>query len=276
MKYHFLTASASYYSGNNFKDLLDEENEYQEFVYWHIGTNKRLHKIEKDDECFIYYSNLPDGSSRILMVGTVIESDCNDSGQKLKFNGAEDEKKYAKLKLKPVSLEDNKLFSLEKLRKYYQLIPLEGQFSYLHIYDDNPNHKKLIDDIHNSIKGTKKRLKHINDYFNNNYCMCEFGCKTFIEENGFYYIERHHLVERNLIDKYKDNKDIEMIDDVRNLYNLCLNCHMKIHHIKIDERKKMIQYLYNKRKDFYDNNFKKLRGNKKSLDWLYDIYKCNK
>lgn len=53
MKYHFLTASTSYYSGNNFKDLLDEENEYQGFVYWHIGTNKRLHKIEKDDSIFL-------------------------------------------------------------------------------------------------------------------------------------------------------------------------------------------------------------------------------
>ena len=274
-KYHFLTASTSYYSGNNFSDLLEEEKKYGGFIYWHIGTNKRMHRIGVGDKCLIYYSNLPDYSSRILFVGEVTESDYNHPIDKSSFKDEEKNIKYVKMRIKPVDLEDDKMFSLEKLRNYYKLLPTKGQFSYLHV--DENKHKKLIDDIENEIKYTKKSLKYVNDYFNNNYCICEFGCKPFIEENGFYYVERHHLVEKNLINKNKHIKEIDrLINDPRNIYKLCPDCHMKIHHIKIDERKTMIDALYKKNKSFYDNNFTELKGNKNALEWLYEIYKCNK
>ena len=67
-RYHFLPASlVGYYLENSFKKLLDENQQY-DGVYWHIsGKNgKRKHKILPGDICYIYYSNLPDLSSRIL------------------------------------------------------------------------------------------------------------------------------------------------------------------------------------------------------------------
>ena len=74
--------------------------------------------------------------------------------------------------------------------------------------------------------------------FGDNYCMCEFGCKTFIEENGFHYIENHHLVEKNLIEKNKNIKDIDkLINDKNNLFKLCPMCHRKIHHANTKQKK---------------------------------------
>lgn len=97
-----------------------------------------------------------------------------------------------KLKIKSVSLEDNNKFNLENLRIKYNLIP-KGQFSYLHI--DSVKHKKLIEDI-NEVSNNLHYLKYVHEYFDENYCICEFGCRTFIEENGFHYMEGHHLVEK--------------------------------------------------------------------------------
>ena len=140
-----------------------KKKKYEGFVYWHIGTDKRMHKIEAGDKCFIYYSNLPDYSSRILFVGEVVESDCNNLNNELIFEDREKNKKYAKVKIRPVALEDDKMFSLERLRTYYHLLPAKGQFSYLHI--DENKHKKLIEDVENKIKNSKKKLEHVNEYF---------------------------------------------------------------------------------------------------------------
>ena len=271
-EYHFFTASISYYSGNNFNDLIEEEKNHDGYIHWYIGK----HHVKIGDTCFIYYSNLPDYSSRILFVGVVEDTDYGKNSEISIFDKAKPKEKYAKFKLKRVALEDNKVFNLERLRKHYHLLNEKGQFSYMHIYPDQ--HKQLIEDVESKLKNTKKDLEYVNRYFNEKYCMCEFGCKDhFIEENGFYYIERHHLVERNLINKNKhiDNID-KLINDERNIYNLCPNCHMKIHHIRIEERKPMIEKLYLLNKSFYDDNFKELKKGKSSLDWLYEIYKCNK
>lgn len=267
IKYHFLTASTSYYSGNNFNDLLKEEADNEGYIYWHIGN----HKIYVNDVCYIYYSNLPDGSSRILFVGKVIESDINNDGKSI-CPDAEIGQKYIKIKLKSVSLEDNEKFNLYNLRKKYNLISDKGQFSYLHI--DNKKHKKLIDDLDKASESSHF-LRYVHEYFDDNYCMCEFGCKTFIEENGFHYIENHHLVEKNLIEKNKNIKDIDkLINDKNNLFKLCPMCHRKIHHAKVDERKEMINILYNKNKKYFDTAYNAIKGNKNTLKWLYEIYKC--
>lgn len=257
MKYHFLKASTTYYKDNSFKELLDEENKYDNTIFWNIKN----HMIKIDDICLIYYSNLPDYSSRILFYGKVLNI-VRDKGQN-----------YAQLKIKSISLEDNKKFNKESLINNYNLNPT-CRNNYLHIYNDI--HKGLINDIKPYLnKGS--HLKAVYEYFDKNYCMCEFGCKTFVQENGFHYIEKHHLVQRNLIKRNIDIKDIDkLIDDDKNKYYLCPNCHMKIHHIKINDRKKMIEKLYNKNKKFYDNNFNELKGNKKTLEWLYSIYQCDK
>ena len=285
-RYHFLPASlVGYYLENSFKKLLDENQQY-DGVYWHIsGKNgKRKHKILPGDICYIYYSNLPDLSSRILFVADVVESDYDKIESKKSIcPEAKDGILYAKLKLKSVSLEDLEKFSLENLRDKYKLINPKGQIGYYHVYEDK--HKKLIEDIEKStnIDGTHT-LKFVTQYFDNNYCICFFKDidktrkhETFVEANGFYYIERHHLVEQNLIKKYKHIKDLEtIIKDDRNVFKLCPNCHNEIHHGTIERRREKVKTLYNSNKKFFDNNFNELKGKYSTLDWLYEIYDCQR
>ena len=270
-KWHFLPASTAYYDGNSFADLLEEERKYNGYVYWHINGKNGVHKVKKNDVCLIYYSNLPDGSSRILFVANVIESDYGAEGKSI-CPEAKDGEMFAKLKLKCISFEDSNKFSLGQLRTKYHLINERGQFSYLHV--DCKKHQKLIEDIEKSVEDGTHGLKFVHDYFNDKYCVCEFGCKTFVEENGFYYIDKHHLVPRNLTRKYPEIGKI--IEDKNNIFNLCPMCHKKIHHAQKDVKREKIKELYLKNKSYYDNNFSQLKGKLNTLEWLYSIYDCNK
>ena len=45
------------------------------------------------------------------------------------------------------------------------------------------------------------------------------------------------------------------IDSYINIYTLCPLCHRKIHYAKKEERFKMREFLYNKRKDLYDKYY---------------------
>ena len=274
MSYHFFAASTSYYSGNNFQELLDEENGFGGYIYWHIGK----HHVKRDDICYIYYSSLPDYSSRILFYGTVEDSDYGTNSNKSICPNPEIGEKYAKIKLKAVSIDNSSLFSFDKLRDNYQLIsPRSRRISYLHVSEKNENHKRLINDIGMAIENPEKGIKEVNDYFNEYYCTCEFGCESFIEQNGFYYFERHHLVEKNLISKHKDIEGIDdLINSDRNLFKLCPNCHREIHHGKSARKKEMITKLYLINPSYFDDNFDDLKGGMNTLEWLYTLYKCDK
>ena len=267
-KYHFINANTKHYKDNNFYKLLKEEEKYQGYTYWNIGN----HKIHTNDVCYIYYSDLPDNSSRILFVGKVMKSDLNNNSEKSIYPDAKSNEKYMKLKIKSVSLEDNSKFSLDSLSGKYNLIPKE-QFSYLHI--DLVKHKKLIEDI-DEASSNMHYLKYVYEYFDENYCICEFGCMTFIEENGFHYIERHQLVERGLISKYSITESIDkIINNKSNLFRLCPTCYKKLHFEKKKQRMKMIEFLYNKNKQYFDNEYNQIKGNKDVLAWLYELYHCN-
>jgi hypothetical protein len=243
------------------------KKKYQEFIYWYIGN----HKIHTNDVCYIYYSNLPDGSSRILFRGLVFDSDLDHDNNESICPDGDENQKYIKLKIKSISLENNETFNFYNLCNRYNLISM-GQFSYLHI--DSKEHKKLIDDVE-KYNNNCHPLKYVYEYFDNNYCICEFGCKTFVGGNGFHYVEKHHLVEKKLINKYIDVQDINsLINNKNNLFNLCTMCYKKIHHAKKDVRKKMIEYLYNRNKNYFDNSFNKIHREEDVLTWLYEIYKC--
>ena len=281
--YHLLVANLKKYEGNTFKDLLEEENiDGKAGIIWHISSEnrKRVHQIKNGDICYIYYANLPDGSSRILFKGKVLESDYDKKDNEPLIWDNDKGILGARLKLTSISLENNEKFSRDNLKKKYDINNFQ---SYSRIQCEiNPKHKKLVEDIEND-PSSNSRLKTVYDYFNNNYCLCELKegndkkHSTFIEENGFYYIEEHHLVERNLIKKYKDKtKDIDnMINDKKNLFKLCPNCHREIHYGRLEERRRKIEKLYNQRKDFFDSNFNDLKEGKDTLTWLYEMYNCN-
>lgn len=109
------------------------------------------------------------------------------------------------------------------------------------------------------------------------------GCnaKTFIDTNGFNYVEAHHILEYN-------SKE-EGPDVLQNLLVLCPNCHSKIHYARIDilndfyrslrERKviKLEQFidLHNKfdllRSKHIDLLLQKKILNKKEATYLYEL-----
>lgn len=287
-KYHLLKGILKRYNNRSFSDLLKEQQKYDGYIFWSIGTKKKKHAVEKGDICYIYYSDLPDGSSRILFRGKV-----EDSDYPLKENkpsicpDAENGMLYMKIKLKSVSLEDKDKFASSKLEKgqKYNLLS-KGQTDY-YIVDEIVN-KQLIDDIEElTNKGHKgSNLGTVTTHFNNNYCSCEFkgidksrDHNTFVEENGHHFYNEHHLVTKGLIQNYnktiKDPDKIINVNEKRNLFKLCPNCHMEIHHGKKEIRKEKIKFLYEIDAEFYDNNFNELKNGKKTLDWLYELYKCN-
>lgn len=161
-----------------------------------------------------------------------------------------------KLKIKSVSLEDNSKFSFNSLCSKYNLIQ-KRQFGYLYI--EPVKHKKLIEDI-DEASSNKHYLKYVYEYFDENYCICEFGCKTFIDKNGFHYIERHQLVERNLISEYNGTENIDkIINNNSNLFRLYPTCYKKLHFGKKKQRMKMIEFLYKKINSILIMNIKKLK-----------------
>ncbi len=272
INYHFFPATLNNYTTKSFKDLQDEMDEFG-YIYWKISNaqGKYAHKVKKNDICYFYYSGLPDQSSRILFRGIVEESDYENK------TNAKNKKLYIKIKLYCISLENKETFSLKNLREKYGIVAKKGQIGYRTL-DANT---KLVKDLENN--KSRKPIKSAVDYFND-YCFCEFkghdqvrkNHNTFIEMNGCYYIERHHLVERNLIKKYSNRyKDIDkLIENEQNIFSLCPNCHMEIHHGTKERRQEKIKYLYKKHQRFFDENFKQLKGNQKTIDWLYEIYKC--
>ena len=269
MKYHILKANMLNYEDEGFKRLYAEEKAYGH-IFWYIGKDKVYH-INKDDICYIYYINLPDSSNRILFEGKVINSDYGNNGKSI-FKDALPGEKYIEMELRYVALEDKNKYSKEELEGIFKVTNINKRTSHINI--DKEHNESLIANLDHEDKRWKT-LRTVTSYFDE-FNKCEFGCKTFEKENGFYYIERHHLVERNLIDKNtKINNITKLIDNPSNLFNLCPMCHMKIHHGKKEVRREMVKTLYNKKKSFFDNQYKALRGDKKTLDWLYEIYKCN-
>lgn len=269
-EYHFLAANASIYGENGFKELLDEYDENLKAIFWNINS----HKIKEGDICYVYYSNLPDYTRRILFRGVVLKSDYPNYNGTSIYKKASPDEKYALIRLRSVAFEEPDKFSFDTLKKrpYNFLNKNTRQLSYRYV--DLNKDINLINALE-EYKNKGHFLKEVYKLFNDNYAMCFFKCKTFVEDNGFYYIERHHLVERNLIEKNKHIKDIDsIIDNPDNLFYLCPLCHRKIHHATKDVKRTMIKSLYKNRENFFDSNFESIKGNQSVLDWLYEMYKC--
>ena len=271
IKYHFLAANAEKYE-NGFKELVDDSE--NSIVYWNINT----HEIKAGDICYIYYSNLPDRTRRILFRGVVLESDYPDYEKKSIWKKASPGEHWAKMKIKSIAFEEPDKFSFESLKKkpYYFLTEKARQLSYMHF--DKEKNETLWNDLE-SYKNKGHGLKQVYNLFNDNYAMCFFHeknkCQSFIEENGFYYINRHHLVKKDLIKRNAHIKNIEdIINNSDNLFYLCPLCHAKIHNARKEEKRKMIKELYKSREKYYDKNFNQIKGNQSVLDWLYEMYKC--
>lgn len=75
---------------------------------------------------------------------------------------------------------------------------------------------------------------------------CEYDTsdRTFLRKNGKPYTEPHHLIP---ISKYKDFPC--SIDITQNVVSLCSHCHNLLHYGRFEDKKVILEKLYNDRKD---------------------------
>ncbi|MCL9637515.1 HNH endonuclease [Bacillus zanthoxyli] len=63
-------------------------------------------------------------------------------------------------------------------------------------------------------------------------------------KTGENYVEGHHLIPMEFQEQFQKSLDVEA-----NIVSLCPLCHKKVHHATMEERKKIIETLYFKRRD---------------------------
>ena len=109
--HHFIPAD---FNSFDFRDLLDEYEQNGETILWHTGTKdgKRAHKFTVGDMCYFYYSNLPDGTSRIILKGVVTEANA--------VHRSNDETRGFRVgNISSVALKQPQKFDRTKLEKFY-------------------------------------------------------------------------------------------------------------------------------------------------------------
>ena len=100
---------------------------------------------------------------------------------------------------------------------------------------------------------------------------CEYNPShiTFVSsKSGKPFMEAHHLLPAGKALEVWDKQGVN-IDCVENLVSLCPNCHSAIHYGDKNERKQLIENLFNKKKSSYNKI-----GLTITLDDLLTIYKC--
>jgi len=76
--------------------------------------------------------------------------------------------------------------------------------------------------------------------------LCEYDSsdRTFLRKNGNPYTEPHHLIP---ISKYKDFD--YSVDVMENIVSLCSHCHNLLHYGRFEDKKTILEKLYNERID---------------------------
>ena len=252
-------------------DQLIEEYQKNNSILWRNGNikdGKNARKYKLGDICYFYYTNLPDFSQRILLVGTVIDNDATyDSVRGIRGIRIDN--------LKTISLRDEISFSLKRLREEYAL---NGTFrSSIYLY--SIIHEKLLKDLEDATE--ENTLQDIKEYFDEK-SQCIFSLHekkvhpTFIKNNGLRYFDIHHHIQSHV---GKKNPDYAYIVDTRpNKFCLCATCHKQIHNGRNKDRKRMVTILYQINKQWYDENFINLAnryGYKDVLSYIYSLYNIN-
>ena len=95
--------------------------------------------------------------------------------------------------------------------------------------------------------------------------LCEFdnADRTFLRKNGRPYTEPHHLIP---ISKYKDFE--YSLDVMENIVSLCSHCHNLLHYGRMEDKKVVLQKLYDERIDAL-----KTVGLELTFDQLLSYYK---
>lgn len=277
-KHHLITANFNDY---DFNKLFNEESENKKCIIWQIGREdgKGAQNYNKGDICYIYYSNLPDGTSRILLRAEVTASDTDKNINEVVYSYNK-EKKIKGMwlsNIQAIALNEPEKFSKITLSNEYNKSCIQGQQYLGDVSFEGSKEKELISAIEEY--PYKRKLKAVREYFDN-YTKCFFSGKdkkrhiTFTSGRGLSFYERHHFI----LDNYLDKIGLEakwLKSDYNNLIHLCPICHRQIHHGKVEDVKNMIDEIYFANKEWFDNNLLSYAEKDKYsdvLEWAYYIY----
>lgn len=235
-------------------------------IEWNNGNEfgKNIHTFEKGDVVYIYCTNLPDGSRRVLFRAEVVNVN----------NRRNHQNTFTIDNLTTIKLRQKNCIRKEYDYSYENLIikynfKVNQRMRYLESDEMGIKLKGALErDYKHSVnkKIGVEALEEVRDYFNNEiWCEC---CKilikynnftkdmannrTFIKNDGLRFYESHHLLMQNILRKdkvknkdwFRDNKwydcdnDKDMINDDYNCIILCPVCHAELHHGDNDEYKK--------------------------------------
>ena len=277
-RYFLIPANYLAFDFNKLFDLEGRDDSGKKgHVLWALNSNDA--KMDVGDVCYLYYSNLPDKTSRIILRGIVSASDS--------YN--DDPDTYLEPGQKCVELTDLKTinwknagkmtFTYDDLKAYGVNITRNKRAlkddragdkelrEALEAYYEKDNNKLNLDELRDDIV---KKLQ----------CAFDSGTgnlhKSFIQANGLRYFETHHFIQQNVCRNTDDRDLIDAVYDEKNLIYLCPMCHRRIHYGRKEDIRNMIDKIYQKNEKFYGDKFikyAKLNGENTVKDWLYDMYK---
>lgn len=125
---------------------------------------------------------------------------------------------------------------------------------------DKPNHRSV-----NNKKVWSRNPKAASEAVAEADYLCEFNNqhKHFTSKfNGKNYVEAHHLIPIQYQEQFENSLDIHA-----NIVSVCLVCHKKIHHGLFEDKKEVLEKLFNSRRERLIKG-----GINISLDELYSYY----
>ena len=294
--YHLIPGDFEEFDFNKLSEENDNSKNYDGILWKNASYDSKNNIIKTDlkmnigDIVYIYYKNLPDRISRILVKCTVKDTfennkDCFYYENEIEKNeiesGIKDKLPAVLLKFEnSINVKNNiNQFSRKNLIDKYSIKNIQGKQHLKAI------HEKLLSDLDKVCSKKVYTLNDLRDYMNE-ISQCEFqkskylrfrsqNHSTFIKENHLNYYEKHHIIQQfNLRTNEKFPK--KYINDSRNIINLCPTCHKKIHNGIKEDREKMVRLLYEKKdglKELIDEIPKELKKLEKSdEDWLIQQY----
>ena len=298
----------------NFSQLSEEKDASKNKIMW---ANMKVYDNEKSklfgkapgvdhifnigDTVYLAYTNLPGGDKRLLLKGNILHNGYYDENYKFDvIDYITEHKKMKETTYKPAiyirietglkeEIRNTEDFCIENICKKYRLSngdSKEGNVIRNKLYlreELNSEPMEMLEDAFPKIQD-KDILKRYKKYFATE-CSLKEELKdlkhdTFVRNNGTKYYEKHHLVERHTKSDSKDVENLKDIDAEYNLFDLCSNCHNRIHYGKIEDRKKMVKYLYDKNPDKINKliykHFSENVEKGHELEWIYRLYKIDK
>ncbi|WP_157077242.1 HNH endonuclease [Robertmurraya korlensis] len=130
--------------------------------------------------------------------------------------------------------------------------------------EDKPENKPKHRSVNNK-KVWNRNPKYASEAVADADYLCEFDNqhKHFISKfNGKNYVEAHHLIPMQYQEQFENSLDIHS-----NIVSICLVCHKKIHFGLFEEKKEILEKLFNSRRERLIKG-----GINISLDELYSYY----